>query len=215
MFFGDFEVWKLHSFSQYAFFIIYVAIVAAVIFYAIKKINSGRNDESAVKRVAKRFKKYKNGKVYNDITLDIGGEQLHYDHLIVDAAGLVAIRTIGRGLKIYGEPDSDTWKVTDNKEPDKRIPNPIKELEGSFEKLRKYLTSNGAYRVNIDPLVIFADPFAPPELYLGRDSHCIIFDGVKIWAKNRMLRADGRNNKPDALNVADISAALEKAAVKK
>lgn len=214
MFFGDFEVWKLHSFSQYLFFIIYVAIVAGVIYYALIKINRGRNDASALKKVAKKLK-LKEGKVFNDITLDIGGEQLHYDHLIVDAAGLVAVRTIGRGLKIYGEAESDTWKVTDNKEPDTRIPNPVKELQGSFEKLRKYLVSNGAYRVNIDPLVIFADPFAPPELYLGRDSHCIIFDGVKIWLKNRELRARGRKNKDDALNVADISAALEKAIIKK
>jgi len=214
MFFGDFEIWKLHSFSQYLFFIIYVAIVAGVIYYAVIKINRGRNDASALKKVAKKLK-LKEGKVFNDITLDIGGEQLHYDHLIVDAAGLVAVRTIGRGLKIYGEAESDTWKVTDNKEPDTRIPNPVKELQGSFEKLRKYLVSNGAYRVNIDPLVIFADPFAPPELYLGRDSHCIIFDGVKIWLKNRELRARGRKNKDDALNVADISAALEKAIIKK
>lgn len=214
MFFGDFEVWKLHSVSQYLFFIIYVAIIAGVIYYAVRKINSGRNDESAAKKVAKKLK-VKDGKVYNNITLNLGGEQVHYDHLIVDAAGLVAIKTIGRGLKIYGEPDSDTWKVTDNKDPDKRIPNPIKELQGSFEKLRKYLTSNGAYRVNVDPLTIFADPFAPAELYLGRDSHCINFEGLKIWLKNRALKASGKKNKDDALNIADISAALEKAIVNK
>ena len=131
------------------------------------------------------------------------------------AAGIVAIMTIGKGLKIYGENDADTWKVTDNKDPDWRIPNPVKELEASFDKLRKFVISNGAYRVNIDPLVIFADPFAPPELYLGRDSHCIIFDGIKFWVKNRMLKADGRKNKNDALNVADVSAAIEKASVSK
>jgi len=163
--------------------------------------------------VAKKLK-VKKGRVFNDITLDIGGEQIHYDHLIVDTAGLVAIKTIGRGLKIYGEPDADTWKVTDNKEPDKRIPNPVKELQGSFEKLRKYLISNGAYRVNIDPLTIFADPFAPAELYLGRDSHCITFEGIKIWLKNRALKAEGRKNKDDALNIDDVAAALEKAIVK-
>ena len=214
MFFGDFEVWKLHSFSQYAFFILYVAIVIGVFYHAITRINKARNDQKAAKRVAKKLK-VKNGRVFNDITLDIGGEQLHYDHLIVDAAGIVAIKTVGRGLKIYGEPDADSWKVTDNKEPDKRIPNPVKELQSSFEKLRKYVTSNGAYRVNIDPLVIFADPFDTPELYLGRDSHCIVFDGIKIWLKNRALKADGRKNKADVLNVSDAAAALEKAIVNK
>ena len=214
MFFGDFEVWKLHSFSQYAFFILYVAIVIGVFYHAITRINKARNDQKAAKRVAKKLK-VKNGRVFNDITLDIGGEQLHYDHLIVDAAGIVAIKTVGRGLKIYGEPDADSWKVTDNKEPDKRIPNPVKELQSSFEKLRKYVTSNGAYRVNIDPLVIFADPFDTPELYLGRDSHCLVFDGIKIWLKNRALKADGRKNKADELNVSDAAAALEKAIVNK
>ncbi len=214
MMFGDFEVWKLHSLSEYLYFFFSVALFAGAVYLGIRKINKGRNDQAAAKKVAKKLK-VKNGKVYNDITLDIGGEQLHYDHLIVDAAGLVAIKTIGWGLRIYGEPDADTWKVTDNKEDDKRIPNPVKELQGSFEKLRKYLTNNGSYRVNIDPLVIFADPFAPPELYLGRDSHCINFEGLKIWLKNRALKAEGRKNKNDALNIADVSAALEKAVVKK
>ena len=53
MLFGDFEVWKLHSLSQYLFFAIYGAIVAGVVYFAIKKINGSRNDADAAKKVAK------------------------------------------------------------------------------------------------------------------------------------------------------------------
>jgi len=216
MLFGDFEVWKLHSVTDYLFFIFYVAVIAGVVFLIIKRINNGRNDAAAAKRIAKKLKvKAGKGKVYNDVTLDLGGEMQHYDHIIVDAAGIVTVKTIGRGLKIYGEPDSDTWKMSDNKEDNVRIPNPIKELRTSHEKLRKLLSAKGVYRANIDSLAIFADPFAPAELYLGRDSGCINHEGVKTWMKNRQMRAAGKAGKEDALNISAAVAALDSAVITK
>ena len=198
MFMQNMEVWKLHSVTDYLFFIAYVAFFALVVYLAIKKINNGRNDASAIKRVAKRLKAL-NGvsKVYNDVTLDFGSGSQHYDHLIVDAAGIVAVKSIGRGLKIYGTADDAEWKVTDNKESNMRIPNPIKELEDAAAPLKKYLSKSGMYNVEVTPLAVFADTFDTPQLYLGRDSHCIVYDGLKDWTSNHKMRAKGKTTKMD------------------
>ena len=80
----------------------------------------------------------------------------------------------------------------------------------SFDPLRRFMVKNGIVRINIDPLTVFADPFDTPELYLGRDSNCIVFPEVKKWSENRMLRA---KNIKDKLDFEAAVAALDKALV--
>ena len=84
------------------------------------------------------------------------------------------------------------------------------ELRESFDPLRRFMVKNGIVRINIDPLAVFADPFDTPELYLGRDSNCIVFPEVKKWSENRMLRA---KNIKDKLDFDAAVAALDKALV--
>ena len=210
-FFQNMDLWKLNTLQDYIFYIIYVGSFVGIIWYAIKRINKSRNDASASKRVAKQLKKKgSSGKVYTNVTFDLGNSKVSYGNLVVDAAGIVAIKCIGRGLKIYGTNDDETWKVVDNKGEAVRIDNPTKELQASFDPLRKYLAKNGIVRVSIDPLTVFADPFDTPELYLGRDSGCIVFPEVKKWAENRKLRA---KNIKEKLDYAAVIAALDKAVV--
>ena len=209
MFFQDFQAWKLHTWEDYLYFFLMAFSCFALFYFISKGIIKRRNDTSAQKRVKKKLK-VKDGKVYHDVTFDFGGQQLHFDHLLVDAVGIVAMRTIGWGIRVYGSPEDATWKVEDNKTKDVRIENPIRALEQCFEPMRKGLAQGGIYGVALEPLAIFADPFAPPELYLGRDSSCIPFEQFGSWLKQRRMRAQG---KADKLNIAEITAYLNAAIV--
>ena len=91
----------------------------------------------------------------------------------------------------------------DNKA-EKMIENPVAKLTDSFEPLRSGLASKEIYSLSIEPLVIFADPFATPELYLGRDSCCIPFSGLKNWKKQRQLRAANKSQKLDVNQIASV-----------
>lgn len=196
--FNNFEAWKLHSFSDYAYFFFMVALCIVFIVVGTKTISKGRTDKNALKRVSKRLKLKKNsGKVYNDVTLNLGKQALHYDHIIVDSAGIVLIRSIGWGIRIYGSAEDASWKVVDNKTDDKRIDNPVAALQSTFEALRGFLASNGIYNASIEPLTVFADPFARAELYLGRDSYCVEYEELKKWLKQRKLRAEAKTDKFD------------------
>lgn len=211
MLFQNFQAWKLHTWQDYVYFFSMAFSCFALFYFISKAIIKRRNDAAALKRVKKKLK-IKDGKVYHDATFDFGGRQLHFDHLLVDAAGIVAVRTIGWGIRVYGSAEDATWKVEDNKTKDVRIENPIRALEQCFEPLRRGLAQGDIYGIAIEPLAVFADPFASPELYLGRDSGCIAFEQLGAWLKNRKMRAQG---KPDKLDVAGVIAYLDKAVVPK
>ncbi|PWM25892.1 MAG: hypothetical protein DBX44_01370 [Oscillospiraceae bacterium] len=211
--FQNFQAWKLHTFEDYLTLILVFVIGVVVFGFAIRRIYKRRNDAYAFKIVKKALNKLpaKEARVFHDITLTFGDKQLHYDHLLVDAAGIVAIRSIGWGIRIYGQADQPTWKAVDNKV-EKMIDNPIAKLTETFDTLRNGLSSYEIYGLTIDPLAIFADPFSSPELYLGRDSYCIPFDELKKWKKQRRLRAENKAQKLDiAKTVAAIEAASKKA----
>ncbi len=206
MFLQDFQAWKLHTWQDYTYFFL-MALSGIVLFYFIvKAITKRRNDASALKRVKKKLK-IKSGKVYHDATFDFGGRQIHFDHLLIDAAGIVAVRSIGWGIRVYGSPEDETWKVEDNKKKDVRIENPIYAIQQGFEPMRKGLAQGNIYGIAIEPLAVFADPFAPAELYLGRDSNCIAYEQLGAWLKHRKMRAAG---KADKLDIAAVTAYFDK-----
>lgn len=206
--FQNFQAWKLHTFEDYLTLILVLVIGVVVFWFAIRRIYNRRNDAYAFKIVKKALKfPAKEARVFHDVTLAFGGNRLHYDHLLVDAAGIVAIRSIGWGIRIYGQAEQPTWKAVDNKT-EKMIDNPIAKLTETFDTLRNGLSSYEIYGLTIDPLAIFADPFSSPELYLGRDSYCIPFDEIKKWKKQRRLRAE---NKAQKVDIEKTAAAIEAA----
>ena len=202
--FQNFQAWKLHSFEDYLTFLIVILAGIMIFKFAIQKIYKHPNDAYALKLVRKKLKyPRQSARVFHNVTLSFGGQPLHYDHLLIDAAGIVAIRSIGWGIRIYGQPDQPSWKAMDNKT-EKMIENPVAKLTDSFEPLRSGLASKEIYSLSIEPLVIFADPFATPELYLGRDSCCIPFSGLKNWKKQRQLRAANKSQKLDVNQIASV-----------
>ena len=202
--FQNFQAWKLHSFEDYLTFLIIILAGIMIFKFAIQKIYKHRNDAYALKLVRKKLKYSRQGtRVFHNVTLSFGGQPLHYDHLLIDAAGIVAIRSIGWGIRIYGQPDQPTWKAMDNKT-EKMIENPVAKLTDSFELLRSGLAAKEIYGLSIEPLVIFADPFATPELYLGRGSCCIPFNELKNWKKQRQLRAENKSQKLDVNQIASV-----------
>ncbi|MFV0497221.1 MAG: nuclease-related domain-containing protein [Candidatus Fimivivens sp.] len=202
MFFENFQAWKLHTWQDYTYFFLMAFTCFALLYFATRAITKRRNDASALKRVKKKLKVHE-GKVYHDVTFELAGQQIHFDHLLVDAAGIVAVRSVGWGIRVYGSSKDKTWKVEDNKTKNVWIENPIHILQQCFEPMRKELTRGDIYGVSIDALVIFADPFSSPELYLGRDSGCIVFGQIASWVKSRKMRANGKADKLDVHAVTD------------
>lgn len=206
------EVWKLHTLADYLNFLIVAAFFILVVYLGIKKINKSRNDESAAKKVAKLLKtNEKKGILMNNVDFELDGKTFHFDHLLLDNAGIVAMRTIGWGTRIYGSRDEAQWTAVDNKDEKRIIENPIAVLESGFEPIKRLLSKAGIYNVSVIPLAIFADPFDTPELYLGRDSDCIVYNDLKGWKKQRVLRSEAKAEKKDRFDFAEAAKCLQAA----
>ena len=212
MFGQNLDLWKLDTPVDYMNFFIVVAFFVLLVYLGVRKINSGRNDASAAKKVEKNLKfTAKKVVLLNDVNLEIKGKSIHFDHLLLDNAGVVAMRTIGWGTKIYGSLEEAQWTAVDNKDEKRSFDNPIAEMEANFDLLRQTLSKKDMYGVAIEPLAIFADPFDTPELYLGRDSRCITFADLKAWKKQRILRSDAKKTKGDAFDFAAAVKCIEEA----
>lgn len=183
---GDFQVWKLHGFSDYFNFFLFLLVGISVFVLVTKYMNSQRNHDSAVKKVTKRLKKLakKPSKMYDGVTLRLEDKEQKFDGVLLDRSGIYLLKAYGWGTKIYGKPDGETWRREDPKRKEE-FPNPLIDLKQGAEGIRKALEAAGITGVKIMPLVVFADNFQTPEIYIGYGSFSTTYQELKSWYKKQ------------------------------
>lgn len=187
MFFGgDFQLWKLHTFGDYMAFFLFILGGILVFVLIAKHMNKQRNHEKAVKKVIKRLKRLakKPTKIYSSVSFRLADENQKFDGVILDRSGIYLMRAYGWGTKIYGTPDGEMWRREDPKRKEE-FPNPLIELKQGAEKIKKVLEENGVSGVRIMPMVVFADNYQIPELYLGYGSFSTTYQELKGWYRKQ------------------------------
>ena len=167
-------------------------------------MNRRRNHETAVNKVMKRLGKLgkKPSRVYKNVTLktEDGGQSL--DGIVLDRGGIRLVRAYGWGTKIYGKPDGEMWRREDPKRKEE-FKNPLFELNAAAELIKNALKDQGMEKITVTPLVVFADNYQIPELYLGYGSCSTTYQELKDWYKKQGLP------KGAAYDVEKASAAVE------
>lgn len=187
MFFGgDFQLWKLHTFGDYMAFFLFILGGILVFVLIAKHMNKQRNHEKAVKKVVKRLKRLarKPAKIYSSVSFRLADGNQKFDGVLLDRSGIYLMRAYGWGTKIYGTPDGEMWRREDPKRKEE-FPNPLIELKQGVEKIKKLLEENGVSGVRIMPMVVFADNYQIPELYLGYGSFSTTYQELKGWYKKQ------------------------------
>lgn len=183
---GNFQAWKLHSFADYLSFFLF--ILAGVLFFAliIRHMNKQRNNERAVQKVVKRLKKLagRPAKIYEKVTFRFPEGEKTFDAVLADKSGIYLIKAFGWGTKIYGTPDGANWRREDPKRKEE-FPNPLIELKDGASKIQQLLESQGISRIKIMPMVVFADNYETPQLYLGYGSFSTTYQELKGWYKKQ------------------------------
>lgn len=205
MFFGgNFQLWKLHTAADYLSFFLLLLAGIAVFVVAAKCMNRRRNHETAVNKVMKRLGKLgkKPSRVYKNVTLktEDGGQSL--DGIVLDRGGIRLVRAYGWGTKIYGKPDGEMWRREDPKRKEE-FKNPLFELNAAAELIKNALKDQGMEKITVTPLVVFADNYQIPELYLGYGSCSTTYQELKDWYKKQGLPKEA------AYDVEKASAAVE------
>lgn len=186
-FFGSgFEAWKLHTTQDYLYFFAYIVVGIAVFVAAARYLNRQRNHEKAVIKVNRKLKRLakKPQLLFQNVTLRLPEGEQTFDGVLADKSGIYLIRAYGWGLKIYGTPDGETWRRED-RERKEEIPNPLIELKKGAAGIQAILEEQGITRIKIMPMVVFADNYQTPELYLGYGSFSTTYQELKGWYRKQ------------------------------
>lgn len=183
---NGFQTWKLHSFTDYLMFFGYIAVGIFVFWLVAKHMNRQRNNEKAVEKVSKRLRKLakKPSCLFEKATLHLPEGDMAFDGILADRSGIYLVKAFGWGTKIYGTPDGLNWRREDPKRKEE-FPNPLIELKKGAEAIGAVLEQKGVSRVKIMPMVVFADNFQTPELYLGYGSYSTTYQELKGWYKKQ------------------------------
>ena len=63
--------------------------------------------------------------------------------------------------------------------------NPLLELKKGAAEITKVMEENGVQNLKVMPMVVFADNFQTPELYLGYGSFSTTYQELKNWYKKQ------------------------------
>lgn len=182
-FFGeDFELWKLKTTQDYLFFFSIILIGIIVLMLASRYMKAQRNQEKGKQRVWKRLERLakKPHLLLKDAVLKLPEGDQTFDAVLLDKSGIYLVKVFGWGIKVFGTPEGETWRLEDNVRKEE-IENPLLALKKGAAGIQSVLESKGIKRVKIQPMVVFADNFQTPELYLGYGSNSTTYQELKAW----------------------------------
>ncbi len=195
-FFGsDFELWKLNTTADYLNFFSYILVGILIIIFFTRYISKQRNDAKGKDRVCKRLKSLakKPQLLLRDVTLKLPEGDQKFDAVLLDKSGIYLVKVFGWGIKVFGTPDGEKWKLQDNQKKEE-VPNPLFELRKGVSGIEAILEGKGITKVKVMPMVVFADVFQTPELYLGYGSNATTYQELKKYYQKqsdvRMVQYD-------------------------
>ena len=182
-FYGEeFELWKLSSTEEYLYFIGMIVFAFIAIKFVKKFFKSRRTQEHGVRRVWKRLEKLakKPYQLFKSVTLKLPSGEHTFDAMLMDNSGIYLVKVFGWGIKVFGTPDGETWRLED-KVRKETVENPLREMKQAAAEMQTVLEQHGVKRIKIQPLVVFADIFDTPELFLGYGSNSTTYQELKVW----------------------------------
>lgn len=186
-FYGEeFELWKLHTAGDYLYCFGFLAFGILVLVLASKYLKSQRDQTKAAARVNRRLKRLakKPQRMFENVTLCLPDGEQTFDAVLMDKSGIYLVKTFGWGLKVFGTPDGEKWRLEDRVRKEE-VPNPLIDLKKGAAGLQAVFEEKGMKRIKIMPMVVFADSFSTPELYLGYGSNSTTYQELKTWYRKQ------------------------------
>ena len=180
----NFQGWKLNTKLDYIFFFSFIIIGVLAFYIAIKQLNKMRTDENGRKRVIKEFKKLikKPVLICEKDFVNIFDKPDIVDIILLDK-GLFLIKAYGWGTKIYSSGNEKSWIREDAKRTES-FDNPNIILSEIEKNIKAELKKENIQNINIYPIVVFAENYQEPEIYVGNDKTVVSYKNMKKWYKN-------------------------------
>lgn len=202
-FYGEeFELWKLHTLRDYLNFFSFIVVGIAALFLLYKFLKAQRTQEKAVIRVNRRLNRLakKPYRLYKNAALTLSSGNLALDAVLMDPSGIYLVKTFGWGLKVFGTPTSEKWRLEDNSRKEE-IPNPLFDLKKAAAEIQERFGEQNLHGVKVLPLIVFADSYSTPELFLGYGSCSTPYQYLKSWYKKQSSVKEAQYDLPNAASI--------------
>ena len=138
------------------------------------------------------FSKSHGFKLFSNISVNIDGEKIHFDNLIVGFFGLLAVNVLEPQGEYCGEEGEDKWVFTKDSSRD-YIENPINQNSDALQKLKKALGKEaGVYKLNANELTVFGGKPSKTQVYTKAENKvCFAKDLGKVLKDKRFSDDNG------------------------
>lgn len=183
------NVWKLHTGMDYLYVGLYILAGVAALWIAVRVLAKQRTPEKTAARMAKKLRKLggMGSQVWQDVTVVSARGRCVCPMLWVAREGVYVVRVYHFGLEVTGSASSKQWTLTFNKD-ERQTENPLDRMDEEIVVLNRVLNKAGLGHVPVEKLIIFADIYGRPRLYLRGVDCAVVRQDLKKWHKKRAAR---------------------------
>ncbi len=149
----------------------------------------GKKGEKQVGRVLKKYARFSDVKILNDVYLPLYDETTQIDHILIAPFGVMVIETKNWAGSIYGDPAEEKWLQVVGNDRNYHY-NPLKQNKTHIDNLRHLFRKENVYRVNLEGAVVFAG--SKVSLYCPRNVPVMTLKQFKKLLKKPAYAADNK-----------------------
>lgn len=151
----------------------------------------GKQGEQKVSKVLKKYARFNDVKILNDVYLPLYDETTQIDHILIAPFGVMAIETKNWAGSIYGNPAEEKWLQVLGDDRNYHY-NPLLQNKTHVDNLRHLFRKENIYRVNVEGVVVF--PRKKTDLYCPRNVPVLTLKRFKKYLKKPAYAADNKVN---------------------
>lgn len=186
---SNFSSWKLNTTMDYVYFILIIVIGVLIFKGVIALINRNRTPERAARRVEKRLLKLggKGARVYRDFSFTPErGTPCPCEMLWLAQDQAYLVKVFWRGTQVSGKEEDESWRLGYNNG-EEWVPNPLPILQKQRESFVRILTEHKITDVKIDPLVVCADNYETPRIFMKDVPGVVTLQQLPQWRKKHPI----------------------------
>lgn len=137
------------------------------------------------------FSKQRGFKLFKNLTLELGGERVHFDNLVVGFFGLLAVNVLEPSGEYCGEESEDKWVYTKDESIRDYIENPIKQNSEALAKLKKYIGKEaGIYKFATEEITVFGGKPSKTQVYTKASDKICFANNLNSVLKSSRFTSD-------------------------
>lgn len=179
-------LWKLYTPQDYLTVGGLIVLGVAALWIAIRVLAKQRTPEGTALRMAKKLRSLggAGARVWQDVVVVSQRGRCVCPMLYAAREGVYVVQLYHFGLEVTGSASSKYWTLSFNKDV-RQAENPLDNMDEQIVVINRVLGRAGLGHVPVEKLVLFADVYGRPRLYLRGVDCAVVRQDLKKWRKKK------------------------------